>query len=69
MLGIMRASIGYAAQRDIVVSKGDLVTVTPATNLPPGSIIEFFVEKIGFTDQSIGCTRHEVHIFDGRDIF
>lgn len=64
MLGIMKATIGYAGQLGYVVCKGDRVVVTPATNMPVGSIIQYFVERIDNSNGSIGCNRHDIDIID-----
>ena len=64
MVGIMKATIGYACQPGYVVRKGDRVVVRVATNLPPSRGIDIFVARIDSPDNSIGATWSEVDIID-----
>lgn len=64
-LGRMKATIGYACTPGRkCVEKGNIVIVIPATNMPPRECIDYFVARVNDPDNSIGCTEHEIDIFD-----
>ena len=65
MEGIMLCSTGYASHMGCIVYKGDRVVLTPATNMPTDSDIDYFAECTARNNGSIGIGRNEVTILEG----